>query len=198
MLFLPVLGSRSCVFVENANWLLLAFLFRWLVEFIKTVNYTVLLRMIETRVRDKQALRLSCWKFHLETQNFASDIVICIHFLRHCPLRDAKFCVSTRDRQRSGGLLFLPDKRKSLSRTCVIEVWTYRRALVANMQLKTVWRRTDLTHLPNDSAIRVISACKTAYIALRNDLFCNAKRPIPQCAECQNVAGEGGRRRFLS
>ena len=63
--------------------------------------------MIETRVWDKQALRLSSGKFHVETQNFASDIVICAHFLRHCPLRDAKFCASTRDRQQAGGLVFL-------------------------------------------------------------------------------------------
>ena len=38
-----------------------------------------------TRVRDKQALRLSSGSSHVETQNFTSDIVICIHFYRHCP-----------------------------------------------------------------------------------------------------------------
>ena len=40
---------------------------------------------INTHVRDKQALRLSSGSSHVETQNFASDIVICIHFYRHCP-----------------------------------------------------------------------------------------------------------------
>ena len=38
-------------------------------------------------------------------------------FLMALPIRDPKFCVSTRGRQQAGGLLFLPDKRKSLSRT---------------------------------------------------------------------------------
>ena len=41
--------------------------------------------MIETRVRDKQALRLSSGSSHVETQNFASDIVICVHFFKALP-----------------------------------------------------------------------------------------------------------------
>ena len=72
---------------------------------------------------DKQALRLSSGSSHVETQNFASDVVVCIRFFRHWPLRDAKFCVSTRGstrgRQQAGGLLLLLDKRKFLSRARV-------------------------------------------------------------------------------
>ena len=40
---------------------------------------------IFTQVKDKQALRLSSGSSHVETQNFASDVVICIHFFMHCP-----------------------------------------------------------------------------------------------------------------
>ena len=45
------------------------------------------------------------------------------------PLRDAKFCVSTRGRQQAGDLLLLSNKRKFLSELAYsIYNWRYRRS----------------------------------------------------------------------
>ena len=43
------------------------------------------------QVRDKQALRLSSGSSHVETQNFASDIGICIHFFNAVPTETQNF-----------------------------------------------------------------------------------------------------------
>ncbi len=111
------------------------------------------------RVRDKQALRPSSGSSHVETQNFASGIVSCIHFYGIAPSQTQNFASPHVADSRPETYIFLPGKRKSLFRARV--------CLCALLRPPEAGNPSAGNEKPAPSAVRAVGAGERISAACR-------------------------------